>query len=157
MRALAQDPAQRYQSMAQMEYDLVKSLFGRTRAVADLLGLHQAETRVESSPHDIDDPPSQPTLPQEESLGDGVLSNAWRRAGLGRPHGIRRRAARSAGARARGDGDDTGDDAAADAPAGHHRGRRRHTRGQFRVPVSAPRAQFRSPPEGLPPLCAAQR
>ena len=73
VRALAQDPAQRYQSMAQMEYDLVKSLFGRTRAVADLLGLHQAEARVESSPHDIDDPPSQPTLPQEASLGDGVL------------------------------------------------------------------------------------
>src|SRR3982750_3216687 len=71
--ALAQDPAQRYQSMAQLEYDLVKSLFGRTRAVADLLGLHQAEARPESSPHDVDEPPSQPTLPQEASLGDGVL------------------------------------------------------------------------------------
>jgi serine/threonine protein kinase len=71
-RALAQDPAQRYQSMAQLEYDLVKSLFGRTRAVADLLGLHQAEPRVEPSPHDIDAPATEATLPQEESLGDSV-------------------------------------------------------------------------------------
>jgi serine/threonine protein kinase/tetratricopeptide (TPR) repeat protein len=73
VRALAQDPAQRYQSMAQLEYDLVKSIFGRTRAVADLLGLHQAEPRAESSPHDIDEPPSQPTLPQEAGLGPAVL------------------------------------------------------------------------------------
>jgi serine/threonine protein kinase len=73
VRALAQDPAQRYQSMAQLEYDLVKTLWGRTRAVADLLGLHQAEPRVEPSPHDIDEPPAQPTLPQEQSLGDAVL------------------------------------------------------------------------------------
>src|SRR6185369_17481919 len=72
VRALAQDPAQRYQSMAQLEYDLVKSLFGRTRAVADLLGLHQAEPRVEPSPLDADEPPAQPTLPQEESLGHAL-------------------------------------------------------------------------------------
>ena len=97
VRALAQDPAQRYQSMAQLEYDLVKSLWGRTRAVADLLGLHQAEARVESSPHDIDDPPSEPTLPQEASLGDGGARTAGRapdrdarvESGAGRP--IRRR------------------------------------------------------------------
>ncbi|HMF39908.1 MAG TPA: protein kinase [Polyangia bacterium] len=73
VRALALDPAQRYQTMSQLEYDLVKSLWGRTRAVADLLGLHQPEPRVEPSPHDIDDQPAQPTLPQEESLGHALL------------------------------------------------------------------------------------
>ena len=73
VRALAQDPAQRYQSMAQLEYDLVKTLWGRTRAVADLLGLHQKEPQVEPSPHDIDEPPNMPTLPQEESLGHALL------------------------------------------------------------------------------------
>jgi serine/threonine protein kinase/tetratricopeptide (TPR) repeat protein len=41
VRALERDPARRYQSMAQLEYDLVKSLFGRPRAVADLLGLEE--------------------------------------------------------------------------------------------------------------------
>ena len=41
VRALERDPARRYQSMAQLEYDLVKSLFGRPRAVADLLGLQE--------------------------------------------------------------------------------------------------------------------
>jgi len=73
VRALAHDPAQRYQSMAQLEYDLVKTLWGRTRAVADLLGLHQKEPQVEPSPHDIDEPPNMPTLPQEESLGHALL------------------------------------------------------------------------------------
>jgi serine/threonine protein kinase len=73
VRALAPDPAQRYQSMAQLEYDLVKTLWGRTRAVADLLGLHQKEAQVEPSPHDIDEPPNMPTLPQEESLGHALL------------------------------------------------------------------------------------
>ncbi|HVR60607.1 MAG TPA: serine/threonine-protein kinase, partial [Polyangia bacterium] len=38
MRALHRDPTQRYQTMAQLEYDLTKSLWGRPRAVADLLG-----------------------------------------------------------------------------------------------------------------------
>src|SRR5262245_39972039 len=60
VRALAQDPANRYQSMAQLEYDLVKTLWGRTRAVADLLGLHQPEQRGETSPLDIDEQPNQP-------------------------------------------------------------------------------------------------
>jgi eukaryotic-like serine/threonine-protein kinase len=45
VRALAPDPARRYQSMAQLEYDLVKSMFGRPRAVSELLGLHEPETR----------------------------------------------------------------------------------------------------------------
>jgi serine/threonine protein kinase len=73
VRALAQDPAQRYQSMAQLEYDLVKTLWGRTRAVADLLGLHQKDPQVEPSRHDIDEAPNMPTLPQEESLGHALL------------------------------------------------------------------------------------
>jgi len=73
VRALAQNPDQRYQTMSQLEYDLVKSLWGRTRAVADLLGLHQPEQRAEPSPHDIDEQPIQPTLPQEESLGHALL------------------------------------------------------------------------------------
>ena len=47
VRALAQDPAHRYQSMSQLEYDLMKSMWGRPRAVADLLGLHKAEQQVE--------------------------------------------------------------------------------------------------------------
>jgi serine/threonine protein kinase len=45
VRALAPEPALRYQSMAQLEYDLVKSIFGRPRAVAELLGLHEPEAR----------------------------------------------------------------------------------------------------------------
>ncbi len=45
MRALEPDPERRYQSMGQLEYDLVKSLFGRPRAVAELLGLRDPESR----------------------------------------------------------------------------------------------------------------
>ena len=46
VRALEADPARRYQSMAQFEYDLVKSLFGRSRAVSEMLGLHDQERGV---------------------------------------------------------------------------------------------------------------
>jgi tetratricopeptide (TPR) repeat protein len=46
VRALEADPAHRYQSMAQFEYDLVKSLFGRSRAVSEMLGLHDQERGV---------------------------------------------------------------------------------------------------------------
>ena len=150
VRALAQDPAQRYQSMAQMEYDLVKSLFGRTRAVADLLGLHQAEARVESSPHDIDDPPSEPPLPQEASLGDGVLERLEARR-IGTPAWNPARPpdppAPVLGATATTPETTplpTPQPVIIRSPPPHA--------GQFRVPVSAPRAQLRSPPEGLPPL-----
>jgi serine/threonine protein kinase/tetratricopeptide (TPR) repeat protein len=45
LRALEPAPTQRYQSMAQLEYDLSKSVFGRPRAVAEMLGLHEPETR----------------------------------------------------------------------------------------------------------------
>ncbi len=46
VRALEKNPALRYQSMAQFEYDLVKSLFGRSRAVSEMLGLHDQERGV---------------------------------------------------------------------------------------------------------------
>ena len=48
-------PGQRYQTMAQLEYDLAKTLWGRTRAVADLLGLRQPEVRRDEAeaPSDI--------------------------------------------------------------------------------------------------------
>jgi serine/threonine protein kinase len=46
VRALEANPADRYQSMAQLEYDLVKSLYGRPRAVAEMLGLHDQERGV---------------------------------------------------------------------------------------------------------------
>ncbi|HVZ88498.1 MAG TPA: protein kinase, partial [Polyangia bacterium] len=45
VRALEATPARRYQSMAQLEYDLVKSIYGRPRAVAEMLGLHEPDTR----------------------------------------------------------------------------------------------------------------
>jgi len=43
LRALEPSPEERYQTMAQLEYDLTKSLLGRPRAVADLLGLREEE------------------------------------------------------------------------------------------------------------------
>ena len=150
VRALAQDPAQRYQSMAQMEYDLVKTLFGRTRAVADLLGLHQAEARVESSPHDIDDPPSQPTLPQEASLGDGVLERLDARR-IGTPAWNPARPP-DPPAPVLGATETTSETTPLPTPQPLIVRSPPPHAGQFRVPVSAPRAQFRSPPEGLPPL-----
>jgi serine/threonine protein kinase/tetratricopeptide (TPR) repeat protein len=155
VRALAQDPAQRYQSMAQLEYDLVKSLFGRTRAVADLLGLHQAEARVESSPPDVDEPPSEPTLPQEAALGDGVLEQRLDARRIGTPAWNPARppdppspvlGASSTGPTSSPEPEmvPTPQPLIIRSPPPHA--------GQFRVPVSAPPAQFRSPPEGLPPL-----
>jgi serine/threonine protein kinase len=49
LRALELDPAKRHQKMAHLEYDLTKALWGRPRAVADLLGLRDAEVRAEDS------------------------------------------------------------------------------------------------------------
>jgi serine/threonine protein kinase len=46
VRALDPIPARRYQSMAQFEYDLAKSLYGRPRAVSEMLGLHDQERGV---------------------------------------------------------------------------------------------------------------
>jgi serine/threonine protein kinase len=49
MRALEPDPAKRHQRMAALEYDLTKALWGRPRAVAELLGLREPGTRREES------------------------------------------------------------------------------------------------------------
>jgi tetratricopeptide (TPR) repeat protein len=51
LRALAPDPDQRYQTMRQLEYDLVKALWGRPRAVAELLGLRVMRRRGERAPN----------------------------------------------------------------------------------------------------------
>ena len=49
LRALERDPAKRHQRMSALEYDLTKTLWGRPRAVADLLGLREPEARGEDS------------------------------------------------------------------------------------------------------------
>jgi serine/threonine protein kinase len=49
LRALERDPAKRHQRMAALEYDLVKTQWGRPRAVSDLLGLRGPEARAEES------------------------------------------------------------------------------------------------------------
>jgi serine/threonine protein kinase/tetratricopeptide (TPR) repeat protein len=46
VHALEPDPEQRYQTMPELEYDLVKWLYGRARAVSDLLGLREPERGV---------------------------------------------------------------------------------------------------------------
>jgi serine/threonine protein kinase len=48
LRALAPNPEERYQTMAQLEYDLTKSLWGRPRAVSDLLGLRDPNRSEDS-------------------------------------------------------------------------------------------------------------
>jgi serine/threonine-protein kinase len=73
VRALEPDPASRYQSMAQLEYDLAKTVWGRTRAVSDLLGLRQPEARRDDAEAASETPPPEPTLPHEESLGDALM------------------------------------------------------------------------------------
>jgi tetratricopeptide (TPR) repeat protein len=50
VRALEPDPDQRYQTMTQLEYDIVKGLWGRPRAVNELLGLRVMRRRAETSP-----------------------------------------------------------------------------------------------------------
>jgi tetratricopeptide (TPR) repeat protein len=109
VRALAANPADRYQSMAQLEYDLVKSLYGRPRAVAEMLGLHDQERGVvpETSysdevpggahprPESLLAVPRRPTpvvLPaplawQEERARGGTPSGAPAPSGAGRPAG----------------------------------------------------------------------
>jgi serine/threonine protein kinase/tetratricopeptide (TPR) repeat protein len=49
LQALELDPAKRQQRMAALEYDLTKTLWGRSRAVSDLLGLRGPEARAEES------------------------------------------------------------------------------------------------------------
>jgi serine/threonine protein kinase len=67
VRALAPRPADRYQSMAQFEYDLVKSLYGRPRAVAEMLGLHDQERGVVPETSYTDEVPGG-AHPRPESL-----------------------------------------------------------------------------------------
>jgi len=50
LRALEPDPDRRYQTMTQLEYDIVKGLWGRPRAVNELLGLRIMRRRAETSP-----------------------------------------------------------------------------------------------------------
>jgi serine/threonine protein kinase len=166
VRALALDPAQRYQSMSQLEYDLVKSLFGRTRAVADLLGLHQAEPRGEPSPHDIDDQPAQPTLPQEESL-DHALQRLERRQGTPAwnpatpaaasapelttpPPVVQETQEQATPPPVAAPDQATPPPVETPAPAAYRAPQPAH----FRAATAASRAQFRSPPQGLPPLAS---
>jgi serine/threonine protein kinase len=151
LRALAQDPAQRYQSMSQLEYDLVKSLWGRTRAVADLLGLHQAEARGEPSPLDDDDQPIQPTLPQEESLEHALQRLDARRQGTPAWTSI------SAPARApvMTPLPETPPPVTPPPTAVPAVGSGATPRPAFRSPAPPSRPQFRSPPQGLPPLATA--
>ncbi|HEY6475461.1 MAG TPA: serine/threonine-protein kinase, partial [Polyangia bacterium] len=67
VHALAANPAQRYQSMAQLEYDMVKSLYGRPRAVAEMLGLHDQERGVVPETSYTDEVPGG-AHPRPESL-----------------------------------------------------------------------------------------
>ncbi|HEY4394680.1 MAG TPA: protein kinase, partial [Polyangia bacterium] len=67
VRALAANPAERYQSMAQLEYDMVKSLYGRPRAVAEMLGLHDQERGVVPETSYTDEVPGG-AHPRPESL-----------------------------------------------------------------------------------------
>jgi serine/threonine protein kinase/tetratricopeptide (TPR) repeat protein len=63
MRALERDPARRYQTMGQLEYDLVKSMYGRPRAVSDLLGLRDHEPRATPLVLEPVGPPEVPAAP----------------------------------------------------------------------------------------------
>ena len=69
LRALAPDPEQRYQTMRQLEYDLVKALWGRPRAVAELLGLRVMRRRGERAPSN-DAAPLADALMEAQALGD---------------------------------------------------------------------------------------
>jgi serine/threonine protein kinase len=85
VRALDPSPERRYQSMAQLEYDLVKSLFGRSRAVADLLGLQEGRGVVPAA---------------ESSYSDEAPGGAHARARADSPHAAPRPASASSAASA---------------------------------------------------------
>ncbi|HEY2902269.1 MAG TPA: protein kinase, partial [Polyangia bacterium] len=92
LRSLHRDPSQRYQTMAQLEYELTKSLWGRPRAVADLLGFRdpaRTETpsgsfrrnfALDSSPEDGGDPHASGVPPIPTPL-PGALVGLARLAG----------------------------------------------------------------------------
>ena len=48
LRALEPDPAQRFQTMAQLQYELTKIVWGRPRAVAELLNMREPNARLET-------------------------------------------------------------------------------------------------------------
>ena len=48
LRALEPDPEQRYQTMAQLQYELTKIVWGRPRAVAELLNMREPNARLET-------------------------------------------------------------------------------------------------------------
>ena len=48
LRALEPDPDQRFQTMAQLQYELTKIVWGRPRAVAELLNMREPNARLET-------------------------------------------------------------------------------------------------------------
>src|SRR6266700_40698 len=48
LRALEPEPAQRFQTMAQLQYELTKIVWGRPRAVAELLNMREPNARLET-------------------------------------------------------------------------------------------------------------
>ena len=48
LRALEPDPGQRFQTMAQLQYELTKIVWGRPRAVAELLNMREPNARLET-------------------------------------------------------------------------------------------------------------
>jgi serine/threonine protein kinase len=76
VRALDPDPARRYQSMAQLEYDLVKSLFGRPRAVAALLGLQEGRAVVPAAETSYSDEVPGGAHPRPRGETPSIVSSA---------------------------------------------------------------------------------
>jgi tetratricopeptide (TPR) repeat protein len=74
VRTLERDPNRRYQTMNQLEYDLVKSLFGRPRAVSDLLGLRDSEARGTPLALETVGPSSEPAEPAPPVQGPPAIA-----------------------------------------------------------------------------------
>jgi serine/threonine protein kinase len=79
-RALEHDPVHRHQTMAQLEYELVKGLWGRPRAVAELLGLRVGRRRSEAGPNrdpaeisQQGEPPIAPFVPSPVMAAPAVM------------------------------------------------------------------------------------
>ena len=74
VRTLERDPNRRYQTMNQLEYDLVKSLFGRPRAVSELLGLRDSEARGTPLALETVGPPAEPAEPAPPVQGPPAIA-----------------------------------------------------------------------------------
>ena len=91
VRALEPDPDRRYQSMTQLEYDIVKGLWGRARAVNELLGLRVMRRRAETTRRDtpiaeaVIDALAAPRLGPTPASGLYALERAVGRASPGTP------------------------------------------------------------------------